>query len=78
MRNDGDGVDRSIDIRMVENCPNCKQGWGVPAHKAASTTPNHVRGVIDGIQSLRQQLTDKNVSGFTLTLKIAPGVISAD
>ncbi len=68
----------SLDVRMIEQCPNCKQGWGAQIHKALSPTPNHVRSVVDGLQALKQATSDKNAAGFTLTLEVAPSVTAPD
>ncbi len=52
---------QALDIRMLENCPNCNRHWGIPVHKAPSTTKGHVDGVIEGLRALNQQLVEKDV-----------------
>lgn len=69
---------RTLDIRMLESCPNCGHRWGIPAHKGQSTTKNHVDGVIEKFRALNQQLAGKDVADSTLTLEVAPFVVDSD
>src|SRR5450631_2304032 len=61
---------RTVDNRPIEQCPNCKRGWGVANHKSATKTADYIRAVVDSLRALQQRMEDTDSLGFSLTLEI--------